>query len=205
MLSYRSAAVLALFFHAIGGIPIRHDIMSSESAQKSASFGTEWSEASGVDFGAPIKWGDINILHLTDEHSWLSGHKHEASIQADYADVLSFYSHLHNISRSMKKDLWFFNRYALPTSGTHTQKQSRKSFETLRRCDPSPCACLATPSASILVPQILFSQEIDKWQPHGAKQCTSNRMPPKQTCIIYFTPHFCRPADYKKHCWTVTA
>jgi hypothetical protein len=134
MLSHRAVAVLVLFFHAIGGIPIRNDALSSKSAQKSASFAPVPDSESGVDVGAPIKWGDINILHLTDEHSWLSGHKHESNIQADYADVLSFYSHLKEISRSMKKDLWFFNRYAKPDWA----RIRRTYMVTLSKC---ACEC----------------------------------------------------------------
>ena len=37
---------------------------------------------------------DVNIVHLTDVHSWLSGHLHEPDNEADYPDVLAFFQHL---------------------------------------------------------------------------------------------------------------
>jgi 2',3'-cyclic-nucleotide 2'-phosphodiesterase (5'-nucleotidase family) len=39
----------------------------------------------------------INILVLTDVHSWVQGHgSHEPNLNADYGDVLSFYQRLHS-------------------------------------------------------------------------------------------------------------
>lgn len=55
---------------------------------------------------------DVNILQLTDVHSWLSGHVHEAGIGADYADCLSFYMHLKTMADAAGKDLWLFDRFA---------------------------------------------------------------------------------------------
>jgi 2',3'-cyclic-nucleotide 2'-phosphodiesterase (5'-nucleotidase family) len=45
--------------------------------------------------------GDINLLVLTDVHSWIGGHeRHEPNISnADYGDVLSFYLRLKDIIR----------------------------------------------------------------------------------------------------------
>jgi len=55
---------------------------------------------------------DINIIQLTDVHSWLSGHIHEDGMGADYADCLSFYEHLKTMASEQEKDLWLFDRCA---------------------------------------------------------------------------------------------
>ena len=47
---------------------------------------------------------DINIVHLTDVHSWLSGHMHEPNDEADYPDVLAFFEHLQAMAHA-KVDL----------------------------------------------------------------------------------------------------
>jgi hypothetical protein len=41
-----------------------------------------------------IQFADVNLIHLTDVHSWLSGHPHEKENEASYADVLAFIQHL---------------------------------------------------------------------------------------------------------------
>ena len=38
--------------------------------------------------------GDINLVVLTDDHSWVGGHGAHESLDADYGDVLSFYERL---------------------------------------------------------------------------------------------------------------
>jgi hypothetical protein len=100
--SFLALALFVLCFHAVVGIPLTFDFASSNPAK-------DYHEKLGV----PIKWGDINILHITDVHSWLSGHQHEENIQADIGDVVSFYSHLKEMASSIGKDLWFFDRYKL--------------------------------------------------------------------------------------------
>jgi len=43
----------------------------------------------------PLLLQDINIVVVTDVHSWVAGHgRHEPKYDADYGDVLSFYQHL---------------------------------------------------------------------------------------------------------------
>ena len=45
--------------------------------------------------GTPLTFGDINIVAVTDVHSWVAGHgKHEPALDADYGDVLSFVQEL---------------------------------------------------------------------------------------------------------------
>ena len=51
---------------------------------------------------------DINVLIVTDTHSWVGGHgAHESKMNADYGDVLSFYERLRSICASQRKDLFF--------------------------------------------------------------------------------------------------
>jgi 2',3'-cyclic-nucleotide 2'-phosphodiesterase (5'-nucleotidase family) len=41
-----------------------------------------------------LPWGDINVIVVTDVHSWVSGQRHLFSQAADYGNVLSFYEQL---------------------------------------------------------------------------------------------------------------
>jgi len=53
---------------------------------------------------------DINVVVLTDVHSWVAGHgRHEPHFNADYGDVLSFYKRLEFYTSSIEKDLFFVN------------------------------------------------------------------------------------------------
>jgi 2',3'-cyclic-nucleotide 2'-phosphodiesterase (5'-nucleotidase family) len=55
-----------------------------------------------------LSFGEINVMVLTDVHSWVAGHlPHDTTYDADYGDVLSFYEHLQAISHKQKKDLFF--------------------------------------------------------------------------------------------------
>ena len=51
---------------------------------------------------------DINLIVVTDVHSWVAGHKHNNTLDANYGDVVSFYERLRD-DRSVaeKKDLFF--------------------------------------------------------------------------------------------------
>jgi 2',3'-cyclic-nucleotide 2'-phosphodiesterase (5'-nucleotidase family) len=54
-----------------------------------------------------LPWGDINVMVLTDVHSWIGGHLHESDRNADYGDVLSFYERLKKYAKKQGRDLWF--------------------------------------------------------------------------------------------------
>lgn len=56
-----------------------------------------------------LPWGDVNVMVVTDVHSWIGGHIHESEHNADYGDVLSFYEHLKAYSQKHGYDLWFVN------------------------------------------------------------------------------------------------
>lgn len=64
--------------------------------------------ASPVDsFGLTLQ--DVNILVVTDVHSWVAGHNknHEPTLDIDYGDVLSFYIHLQQEAEQNHKDIIF--------------------------------------------------------------------------------------------------
>lgn len=55
-----------------------------------------------------LPWGDINLLVITDDHSWVTGHgRKQPSLDADYGDVLSFYQHLKAHCDATGQDLFF--------------------------------------------------------------------------------------------------
>jgi hypothetical protein len=55
-----------------------------------------------------LPFGDINVLVLTDVHSWVGGHhRQEPHYDADYGDVLSFYEQLYAHCQEQGQDLWF--------------------------------------------------------------------------------------------------
>lgn len=54
-----------------------------------------------------LPFGEINVLVLTDVHSWIGGHSSEPKHNADYGDILSFYERLHAHCQAHKMDLWF--------------------------------------------------------------------------------------------------
>lgn len=56
-----------------------------------------------------LPFGDINIISVTDVHSFIGGHKHEVDRNADYGDVLSFYQHIKDYCDEQGSDLFFFN------------------------------------------------------------------------------------------------
>ena len=49
-----------------------------------------------LDFADPsVPFGDINVLVLTDVHSWVGSHRRqEPFYNVDYGDILSFYEQL---------------------------------------------------------------------------------------------------------------
>eukprot|EP01048_Picozoa_sp_COSAG05_P011511 COSAG05_NODE_1086_length_5923_cov_254.414492_4_plen_250_part_00 len=78
------------------------------------------------DSGLALEWRDINILHVTDVHSYISGHRHNDSTvntgydpgwgdidtapqDADYADLLATIEHLKHTAAANGKSLFIFN------------------------------------------------------------------------------------------------
>ena len=84
------AALLALLPLMAAAVPVRHG--RGASLHGDASAGAAARARSAVAAG--LLDGDVNIVHLTDVHSWLSGHAHEPADEADYPDVLAFFQHI---------------------------------------------------------------------------------------------------------------
>ncbi|KAJ1487164.1 Metallo-dependent phosphatase-like protein [Baffinella frigidus] len=89
-------------------------VVSSLALPVSVPIGDNLPDASRFAYADEAKKGeltfsDINILQLTDVHSWLSGHKHEIGVEATYADCLSFFEHLKANAAKFGKDLFLFN------------------------------------------------------------------------------------------------
>lgn len=56
----------------------------------------------------PIEWKAVNLLHLTDVHSFIAGNRHEG-IDSDYGDLLSFIGHMHDLADERGVDLFVVN------------------------------------------------------------------------------------------------
>ncbi|KAG7349600.1 calcineurin-like phosphoesterase [Nitzschia inconspicua] len=53
-----------------------------------------------------LPFGDINLVVLTDVHSWVGGHPNEPSLDASYGDVVSFYQHIQTYCQETNQDVW---------------------------------------------------------------------------------------------------
>ncbi|KDN37134.1 hypothetical protein RSAG8_10343, partial [Rhizoctonia solani AG-8 WAC10335] len=57
----------------------------------------------------PLEWGDVNVLHTTDVHGWISGHSKqnypEKSWSGTLGDFQSFVIHMRNIAKKRESDL----------------------------------------------------------------------------------------------------
>lgn len=64
--------------------------------------------SSSLSIAPDLPLGVINVLVLTDVHSWVAGHgRQEEKLNADYGDVLSFYENLKAYCDENDQDLWF--------------------------------------------------------------------------------------------------
>jgi 2',3'-cyclic-nucleotide 2'-phosphodiesterase (5'-nucleotidase family) len=55
-----------------------------------------------------LPFGDINVIVVTDVHSWVGGHgKNEDAYNANYGHLLSFYERLKEYCNDSGRDLWF--------------------------------------------------------------------------------------------------
>ncbi|PTB62655.1 hypothetical protein BBK36DRAFT_1129005 [Trichoderma citrinoviride] len=52
-----------------------------------------------------LTWGQLNFLHTTDTHAWLSGHFLEPSFSADWGDYISFSQHMRKLADDKGADL----------------------------------------------------------------------------------------------------
>ena len=59
---------------------------------------------------ASLPWSDVNLLIVTDVHSWVAGHPHpdhDPVLDADYGHVLSLHEHLAATAAASGRDLFF--------------------------------------------------------------------------------------------------
>jgi 2',3'-cyclic-nucleotide 2'-phosphodiesterase (5'-nucleotidase family) len=70
--------------------------------------GPPFSTNASVTQTTSLPLGDMNLMVLTDVHSWIGGHqRHERNMNADYGDVLSLYQRLKDeIRRKYKRDFF---------------------------------------------------------------------------------------------------
>jgi hypothetical protein len=62
-------------------------------------------QATTILTNVDLPFGDINVLVLTDVHSWVGGHSSNAQ-SVDYGDVLSFFQRLKAHCQTHQMDLW---------------------------------------------------------------------------------------------------
>jgi hypothetical protein len=97
LLVHRLLAATALLAVAVIAVPMRSGSRgrdTSGSQRVSASQLQAAAAAATLEGGVLSFERNLNIVHLTDVHSWLSGHLHEPDNEADYPDVLAFFQHL---------------------------------------------------------------------------------------------------------------
>ena len=85
-----TSALLALLPLMAAGVPVHHGhgaVTHGDAAADAAARARSAVPAGLLD-------RHVNIVHLTDVHSWLSGHAHEPADEADYPDVLAFFQHI---------------------------------------------------------------------------------------------------------------
>ena len=99
---------------------------SPDTAELVPGAGSSFAPEQVADSRAPLILGDINIIHVTDVHSYISGHRHgestvstgygdqwrrvvTATQDADYADLLSFIEHMKQRAVEEQRDLWVVN------------------------------------------------------------------------------------------------
>lgn len=114
-------AALAVVAQTVAAQPYQPD-----TAELVPQAGSSTSPEDLADSGAPLRLGDISIIHVTDVHSYVSGHRHgESSVStgygdswhavdtavqdADYADLLAFVERMKNQAAAQGKDLWVVN------------------------------------------------------------------------------------------------
>mmetsp|Transcript_14738 Transcript_14738/g.22351 ORF Transcript_14738/g.22351 Transcript_14738/m.22351 type:complete len:570 (+) Transcript_14738:199-1908(+) len=66
----------------------------------------------GLAVSSDLQWSDLNVVVVTDVHSWVSGHKHNYSntiLNADYGDLYSFWKFIKDQAAERNRDIFFVN------------------------------------------------------------------------------------------------
>lgn len=61
--------------------------------------------SSGDELIRNLTWGNINFIHTTDTHGWLSGHANQKQYNGDWGDFISFTQNLRLLAHSKGQDL----------------------------------------------------------------------------------------------------
>lgn len=65
-----------------------------------------WIGATATESNVNLPFGDVNVVVLTDVHSWVGGHgAHEPGLDANYGNILSFYERLKELEPN--RDIFF--------------------------------------------------------------------------------------------------
>jgi 2',3'-cyclic-nucleotide 2'-phosphodiesterase (5'-nucleotidase family) len=111
MMRALNASVIVLLVAAAAAVPVR------SRHSRSVRHGREAvAAATAARAGVASFEHDVNIVHLTDVHSWLSGHMHEPDDEADYPDVLAFFQHLKGMAHAQVRAAAAAEALSLPAS-----------------------------------------------------------------------------------------
>ncbi|EDQ86162.1 uncharacterized protein MONBRDRAFT_38537 [Monosiga brevicollis MX1] len=69
---------------------------------------SQYKHNSNKDDSGRLPVHDVNLLLITDTHSWVNGHQHTPDITADYSDLLSLHEHLRDYVRDTKQQAYLF-------------------------------------------------------------------------------------------------
>ena len=112
MMKYLSLLFLFIFSKIQNKIEVM-SFPSTSTVRKRAAYTSTSQKTIPINHtrnGIDLPWNDINIVILTDVHSWVAGHSyHESNTSnADYGDILSFYKHLQLYCEKQEtRDLFF--------------------------------------------------------------------------------------------------
>ena len=117
---------------------------------------------------APLPWNDVNILIVTDVHSWVSGHPHEPALDADYGHVLSLHERLSSMAAAEGRDLFLVQNGDLNDGTGFSRKPPAALVPLLQRM---PFDALTTGNHELYENENIDYDELSKMRDeHFAKQ-----------------------------------
>ena len=81
----------------------------------------------------PISFQDLNIVQLTDVHSWLSGHRHETIDEADIGDTIRQVFCL-GVGIWTSSDFFLISQFCSASEGDYQMQQRRARVTLLSAC-----------------------------------------------------------------------
>ena len=114
-----SSTLLFVFLPNHDDRPTDHDRTNNTTTQPNGAWSVNSSEGGAAIDIIPIRaiatkmlpFGDINVIILTDVHSFVGGHSsvHEPNLNADYGHVLSFFQHVQNEIGAVNGNVFLVN------------------------------------------------------------------------------------------------